>query len=86
MSTQNFKHSPRHLLQLMKTTKTYMRKAGAEISDAVSCHVLTDDCDAWLQHADEIVGAANIPLQSWIDELEKIVNSEGDIKNELSKL
>jgi hypothetical protein len=86
MSGQNFKHSPRHLLQLMKITKAYMHKVGAGIKEAVQSHELTEGCDEWMQHANEIDCAANVPLQSWIDELEKIVKSEGDIKNELSKL
>lgn len=59
-------------LQFMKTAKSYMNKVGDEIEGMIRHKAVTEDLDEWRCHSVQIHGAAEI-LQSWINELERIV-------------
>jgi hypothetical protein len=59
-------------LQFMKTAKSYMNKVGNEIEGMIRHKAVTEDIEEWQDHAEQINGAAEI-LQSWINELERIV-------------
>lgn len=63
----------KRLLQHMKTCKSWMLKIGSEIREMVRNRHLTEDCMEWLNHAGEINGAAENPLQTWINNLECII-------------
>jgi hypothetical protein len=56
----------------MKTAKSYMNKVGNEIEGMIRHKAVTEDIEEWQDHAEQINGAAEI-LQSWINELERIV-------------
>ena len=59
-------------LQFMKTAKSYMNKVGNEIEGMIRHKAVTENIEEWQDHAEQINGAAEI-LQSWINELERIV-------------
>lgn len=62
-------------LQFMKTAKSYMIKVGNEIEGMIRHKAVTEDIEEWQDHAEQINGAADI-LQSWIEELERVIEEK----------
>jgi hypothetical protein len=67
-------------LQFMKTAKSYMNKVGNEIEGMIRHRAVTEDIEEWQDHAEKINGAAEI-LQSWIDELERVIEEKKNGEN-----
>ncbi len=64
----------KRLLQHMKTCKAWMRKVGLEIRETARQYGFDAKAIEWLNHAGEIEGVADVHLQSWINELERVIN------------
>ena len=63
----------KRLLQHMKTCKAWMRKVGLEIRETARQYGFDAKAIEWLNRAGEIEGVADVYMQSWINELERIV-------------
>ena len=79
MDSDYQEYQRKRALQFMKTAKSYMNKVGNEIDGMIRHKAVTEDIEKWQDHAEQINGAADI-LQSWIDELEKVIeeNKNGE--------
>lgn len=71
----------KRLLQHMKTCKAWMRKVGLEIRETARQYGFDAKAIEWLNRAGEIEGAADIQLQSWIEELERVINESKNSRN-----
>ena len=75
---QEYQH--KRALQFMKTAKSYMIKVGNEIEGRIRHKAVTEDIEEWQDHAEQINGAAEI-LQSWIEELERVIEEKKNGNN-----
>jgi uncharacterized protein (UPF0335 family) len=71
----------KRLLQHMKTCKAWMRKVGLEIRETARQYGFDAKAIEWLNHAGEIEGVADVHLQSWINELERVINESKNSRN-----
>jgi hypothetical protein len=80
MESDYQEYQRKRALQFMKTAKSYMIKVGNEIEGMIRHKAVTEDLDEWRCHSVQINGAAEI-LQSWIDELEDIIEEKKNGEN-----
>ena len=73
----------KRLLWTMKTARSWMRKVDSGIRENVMHYSLNKDVIRWLEHSKEIKAVADIQLQSWIEELERIIEElNEELKND----